>query len=59
MLIQCIENEINTSRKWMLLKDFGRSGKGLFMATFEKLMKVNKVISIVLFLVVLSRQMSG
>lgn len=43
MLIQCIENEINTSRKWMLLKDFGRSGKGLFMATFENLMKVNKV----------------
>lgn len=31
------------AEKWMLLKDFGRSGKGLFMATFEKLMKVNKV----------------
>ncbi|MDU9351875.1 phage resistance protein [Staphylococcus warneri] len=31
------------AEKWMLLKDFGRSGKGLFMATFENLMKVNKV----------------
>ncbi|CAC6804852.1 TPA: phage resistance protein [Staphylococcus aureus] len=31
------------AEKWFLLKDFGRSGKGLFMATFEKLMTVNKV----------------
>ena len=29
------KNEIDTSRKVVLLKDFGRSGKGLFMATFE------------------------
>ncbi|HHD0882301.1 TPA: phage resistance protein [Staphylococcus aureus] len=31
------------AEKWFLLKYFGRSGKGLFMATFEKLMTVNKV----------------
>lgn len=31
------------AEKWFLLKDFGRSGKGLFMTTFDKLLKVNKV----------------
>src|SRR5699024_2189143 len=28
---------------WFLLKDFGRSGKGLFMETFPALVQVNKV----------------
>ena len=31
------------AEKWFLIKDFGRSGKGLFMETFEKLLNVNKV----------------
>ena len=31
------------AEKWFLIKDFGRSGKGLFMETFEELLKVNKV----------------
>lgn len=31
------------AEKWFLLKDFGRSGKGLTMATFDSIMKVNKV----------------
>ncbi|MEB6208187.1 phage resistance protein [Staphylococcus pasteuri] len=31
------------AEKWFLLKDFGRSGKGLFMVTFDKLLTVNKV----------------
>lgn len=31
------------AEKWFLLKDFGRSGKGLFMTTFEKMLQVNKV----------------
>ncbi|MEB7719713.1 phage resistance protein [Staphylococcus xylosus] len=31
------------AEKWMLMKDFGRSGKGLFMTTFDALLQVNKV----------------
>ncbi|MDK9860129.1 phage resistance protein [Staphylococcus equorum] len=31
------------AEKWFLMKDFGRSGKGLFMTTFEALLQVNKV----------------
>ncbi|MGP5094715.1 phage resistance protein [Staphylococcus equorum] len=31
------------AEKWFLMKDFGRSGKGLFMKTFYQLLKVNKV----------------
>ncbi|MEB2656537.1 phage resistance protein [Staphylococcus haemolyticus] len=31
------------AEKWFLIKDFGRSGKGLFMEIFEKLLNVNKV----------------
>lgn len=31
------------AEKWFLLKDFGRSGKGLLLTTFDSLMKVNKV----------------
>lgn len=31
------------AEKWFLLKDFGRSGKGLLMTTFESLLNVNKV----------------
>lgn len=35
--------KIIQAEKTFLIKDFGRSGKGLFMTTFERLMKVNKV----------------
>ncbi|UXU49804.1 phage resistance protein [Staphylococcus arlettae] len=35
--------ELIQAEKWMLMKDFGRSGKGLFMTTFEALLQVNKV----------------
>ena len=31
------------AEKWFLFKDFGRSGKGLFITTFNKLLSVNKV----------------
>lgn len=31
------------AEKWFLMKDFGRSGKGLFMTTFDALLQVNKV----------------
>lgn len=31
------------AEKWFLFKDFGRSGKGLFITTFNKLLNVNKV----------------
>ncbi|MFD3244665.1 phage resistance protein [Staphylococcus simulans] len=31
------------AEKWFLMKDFGRSGKGLFMTTFETLFQLNKV----------------
>ncbi|HHR7528802.1 phage resistance protein [Staphylococcus equorum] len=31
------------AEKWFLMKDFGRSGKGLFMTTFEGLLQVNKI----------------
>ena len=31
------------SEKWFLLKDFGRTGKGLYMKTFNKIFKVNPV----------------
>ncbi len=31
------------AEKWFLFKDFGRSGKGLFITTFNKLLHVNKV----------------
>ncbi|MGW9977979.1 phage resistance protein [Staphylococcus hominis] len=31
------------AEKWFLFKDFGRSGKGLFITTFNKLLTVNKV----------------
>lgn len=31
------------AEKWFLMKDFGRSGKGLLMETFNELLKVNKV----------------
>ncbi|MEX6311843.1 phage resistance protein [Staphylococcus saprophyticus] len=31
------------AEKWILMKDFGRSGKGLFMTTFDALLQVNKV----------------
>lgn len=31
------------AEKWFLLKDFGRSGKGLLMTTFDALLNVNKV----------------
>ena len=44
MLILCIEKmKLIQAEKWFLIKDFGRSGKGLFMETFEKLLNVNKV----------------
>ena len=35
--------ELIQAEKWMLMKDFGRSGKGLFMTTFDALLQVNKV----------------
>lgn len=35
--------ELVQAEKWFLLKDFGRSGKGLQMETFNPLLKVNKV----------------
>lgn len=35
--------KIIQAEKWFLIKDFGRSGKGLFLETFEKLLNVNKV----------------
>jgi len=31
------------AEKWFLMKDFGRSGKGLLMTTFDALLQVNKV----------------
>ena len=31
------------AEKWFLFKDFGRSGKGLFITTFNELLSVNKV----------------
>lgn len=31
------------AEKWFLIKDFGRSGKGLFMQTFNDLLQVKKV----------------
>ncbi|WP_342610439.1 phage resistance protein [Staphylococcus hsinchuensis] len=31
------------AEKWFLLKDFGRTGKGLFIETLKKLLKVNRV----------------
>ncbi|MCQ9293375.1 phage resistance protein [Staphylococcus cohnii] len=31
------------AEKWFLMKDFGRSGKGLLMTTFDELLQVNKV----------------
>lgn len=31
------------AEKWFLFKDFGRSGKGLFITSFNKLLSVNKV----------------
>ena len=31
------------AEKWFLMKDFGRSGKGLIMTTFDALLQVNKV----------------
>lgn len=35
--------ELVQAEKWFLMKDFGRSGKGLQMETFNPLLKVNKV----------------
>lgn len=35
--------ELIQAEKWFLMKDFGRSGKGLQMETFNPLLKVNKV----------------
>lgn len=35
--------ELIPAEKWFLLKDFGRSGKGYFMKTFENLLKVTQV----------------
>lgn len=35
--------ELVQAEKWFLMKDFGRSGKGLQMETFYPLLKVNKV----------------
>lgn len=35
--------ELIQAEKWFLMKDFGRSGKGLAMTTFDTLLQVNKV----------------
>lgn len=35
--------ELIQAEKWFLFKDFGRSGKGLFITTFNKILQVNKV----------------
>lgn len=35
--------ELIQAEKWFLMKDFGRSGKGLLMTTFDALLQVNKV----------------